>query len=230
MWRKRDVVKVEPDLPEPATQPPAFLARSPDRLFVQRRLPSGRVKVDDGDQSRLGCEHVVDAIEQSVKVGDLAPIVSERAGEHAGGETTHHGEGVAEGDKVDAALGLPVCPLRKGELGSVLLEDGDVSPSTTRETFARDGEEGLAQIDEVDRVEGGDGYVLVHELDVVTGPAADVDPDEALVGVAGSEFPEVASGEGEHRVAAAEEPAAGGIVHVCLAAIKLYGGSGDSTG
>lgn len=65
------MIKVEPDLPEPATEPTAFLAGSTDHFFVERWLASGGVKVDDAEDARLGREDIVDAIEQCIKVWDL---------------------------------------------------------------------------------------------------------------------------------------------------------------
>ena len=69
--RQGDVIKVEPDLPEPTAEPTTFLAGASDRFFVQRRLAARGVKVDDTEQARVWREDVVDAIEQRVKVGDL---------------------------------------------------------------------------------------------------------------------------------------------------------------
>jgi hypothetical protein len=53
MRGERDVIKVEPDLPEPATEPTAFLARAPDGLLVERRLLSGCIKIGDSDKTIL---------------------------------------------------------------------------------------------------------------------------------------------------------------------------------
>ena len=54
-----------------------------------------------------------------------------------------------------------------------------------------------------------------------TGSTADVDPDEPLGGVPGTEGAQVADGEAKHRVTPTEETAAGLVVHVRLALVKL---------
>ena len=75
MRRQRHVIKVEPDLPEPTAEPATFLAGSSDRFLVQRRLASRCVKVDDAEQTRLWREHVVDAIEERIKVWHLEEVL-----------------------------------------------------------------------------------------------------------------------------------------------------------
>ena len=61
------MVKVEPYLPEPATEPTTFLAGASNGLLVKRRLASRGVKVDDTEQARFWREDVVDAIEEKLK-------------------------------------------------------------------------------------------------------------------------------------------------------------------
>ena len=75
MRRQRHAIKVEPDLPEPTAEPATFLAGSSDRFLVKRRLASRRVKVDDAEQARLWREHVVDAIEERIKVWHLEKVL-----------------------------------------------------------------------------------------------------------------------------------------------------------
>ena len=68
------VVKVEPYLPEPATEPTTFLAGASDGFLVKRRLASRGVKVDNTEQARLWREDIVDAIEERIKVWDLKEV------------------------------------------------------------------------------------------------------------------------------------------------------------
>ena len=75
---------------------------------MKRRLASGGVKVDDAEQARLWREHVVDAIEERIKVWHLEEVlilVDERE------RSTDHGERIAEGDEADAAFGIGRGPL-----------------------------------------------------------------------------------------------------------------------
>lgn len=89
-------------------------------------------------------------------------------GRRRGRKGAHHGERVTEGDEADAALGICCCPLGEGELGGVLAEDGDVTPTLASEAFSSDVQERFAEIDEVDGIELRDGEMFIHELDVVT--------------------------------------------------------------
>ena len=62
MMGQGHVVKVEPYLPEPTTEPTTFLAGASDGFLVKRRLASRCVKVDDTEQARLWREDILDAI------------------------------------------------------------------------------------------------------------------------------------------------------------------------
>ena len=79
-----------------------------------------------------------------------------------------HGERIAEGDKVDAALWIGRRPLGEGELCRILAQDRNVTPPLASEPFASDVQERFTEIDEVNGVELRNGKVLVHELDIVT--------------------------------------------------------------
>jgi hypothetical protein len=59
MRRQRYVIKVEPDLPEPSTNPATLLLGATDGLFVKRRLLAGGIKVDYTKKSVLGGKHVI---------------------------------------------------------------------------------------------------------------------------------------------------------------------------
>lgn len=67
------MVKIEPDLPEPAREPAALFLGPADRALVQRllRRTPGSVEVYDGEQPILRREEVRDAVEDWVKVRDL---------------------------------------------------------------------------------------------------------------------------------------------------------------
>lgn len=66
------MVEIEPDLPEPPTEPATFLASSTDSPFVQRGLLPRRIEVDDGENACLWSKDIVDAIEQGIKAWDLS--------------------------------------------------------------------------------------------------------------------------------------------------------------
>ena len=62
MRRQRYVIKVEPDLPEPSTDPTAFLLGATDGLFMKRRLLARGIKVDYAKKPVFGGEYVIYAI------------------------------------------------------------------------------------------------------------------------------------------------------------------------
>ena len=65
------MIEVEPDLPEPPTEPTAFFADPADRSLVQRRLLTCRVEIDYTQKSVCRREHVLNAVKERVKAWNL---------------------------------------------------------------------------------------------------------------------------------------------------------------
>ena len=99
------MVKVEPDLPEPPTEPATFLARPTDCFLVKRRLLARRVKVDDTQYAVFRCQHVLDAVQQCVEAWDLRTRGRRQRWEWVPART-YHGQRIAQRYETHASFGV----------------------------------------------------------------------------------------------------------------------------
>lgn len=93
------MIKIEPDLPKPSAEPPAFLAGPSNGLLVKRELATRGVKIHDAQQTHFGIKQIINSVQERIKAGDLVreSTLVEKHDNHLFG--TDHRKGVAEGNK-----------------------------------------------------------------------------------------------------------------------------------